>query len=271
MSRTLPHARRRLSITRTPHEFGDHRRKERNMNEHPALSAAVREHLDGLLLETVVRVWEDLASMVLPAREVYHRVSPRIRAFALTASIREAIRRYWPVLLLDLAEIPGEANEVAMWAYVDEVLGPVRRGTTPMVALEHLWLTLKERIRAERALELGYQVEPAQDPDELTRYVRRIVEREAWKHENRFGKRRKDHDELAAFDEETVGRQEIPADQRGVLIRARMEVVAKNDRQRAHIAFLAVGFDPSEAARRAGLSPGQARAFRDRAKRHVKI
>jgi hypothetical protein len=258
--------------------------------------------LDGLLLQTVVKVWEDLASMVLPAREAYHRVSPRIRAFALTASIREAIRRYWPVLLLDLARFSIDANEVAMWAYIDELLGPVRRGTRPLAALEQLWLTLKERIEAERAFELGYQVEPTQAPDELTRYVRRIVEREAWKHENRFGKRRRNHDELGAFDEEiskearravargaepggvwrpeadtvqldeeTVAGREVPVDQREVLIRARMEVVAKNDCERAYIAFLAAGFDKSEAAQRARLTPGKARAFGDRATRGIRI
>mgnify|MGYP001829206481 CR=1 FL=1 len=237
--------------------------QEEEYGRQPALTSAVRERLDGLLLETIIRIWEDLAGLVLPLREVYHRASPRVQAFALIACIREAVRQHWPVLLRDPARTPIEAREIAMWAYVDVILEPVRRGMTPAAALEQLWLTLNERIKTERALELGYEVGPTRDLEELTRCMRKVVDREARQHKARSQKCRKDYDEL---EEETGGGLENYVDQREVPIRARMEVVSRNDRERAYIAFLATGFGQSEAARRAGLTPGEARAFRDRAR-----
>jgi len=57
----------------------------------------------------------------------------------------------------------------------------------------------------------------------------------------------------------------------GAILRAHVEAVAKDARELLYARLISAGDEPADAARGAGLSPGQARAFRERVQRNVKL
>jgi len=148
--------------------------------EHPALSPTVREYLDRFLLETIAELREMLANEHPAFREGFSRLPPAVCGeWFFCSSIRETLWRYRTALHAQLALVAIEASErAAIDAYVEALLGPVRRSASPEIVLEELWKTLALRIRPEKAQKLGYQAESGQKLDDLTLYVRGIVGRE---------------------------------------------------------------------------------------------
>jgi hypothetical protein len=277
--------------------------------QHHALGRATRAHLDELIAESETEVRATLATAALATRELWDRSPPWVRALATRESVRAVIQQRMPVLLVDLANRNIEANEAAMWNYIDALLGPVARSADPEVVLESWWRATRAggSLTPERAFELG-KLDPHKVPDRLTRWLRRAVKRDAWKQENSYGKRRRGRAKLGALDKEiptearravergekfegvwrpqtdtvpvdeaTGGTCEGPAEATDTardgteLLLSEVEAVAKNQRERDYASLLAfTDLNQSEAARKAGLTIGQGKAFRERVARRLK-
>jgi hypothetical protein len=277
--------------------------------QHHALGRATRAHLDELIAESETEVRATLATAALATRELWDRSPPWVRALATRESVRAVIQQRMPILLVDLANKNIEANEPEMWDYVNAILGDAGRGAEPETVLEQWWRATRAggSLTPEKALEMG-KLDPRKVPDRLTRWLRRAVKRGAWKQENQFGRRRRGHDELGALDEEisgdarhavmrgeehegqwrpkadavpvdeaTGGTCEGPAEATDTardgteLLLSEVEAVAKNQRERDYASLLAfTDLNQSEAARKAGLTIGQGKAFRERVARRLK-
>jgi hypothetical protein len=255
------------------------------------------------LCERVHRVLDDLVERAMEMESVQNKL--RSCSQQKKKAVRAIIRKDLIEELLPLAYLVAlrESAHEDHWRYTEQMLETVvSRGIIRALGRE---VALE---KALEAIEHAFKSGALLGEKSPLAYVRRIVKDQGWKHLEKFGgtvpnqydnagesslgvmdrehttERVEDsrryrtvpvqtaeptprREETGSVEEPNTG--SVPAVEASEMLYARLMAEAKNDGERTYVYLLSIGHHNADAVRESGLSGGEAKAFRERARKKV--